>query len=831
MTTVSLNDVNINEYVAVNSLNIDDSIGERSTCEFTAWCSDGTLNIEAGMRVDVQTDDTKVFAGTIDNVDKTAILGTSPQLIEYSIQCTDWHQICDRRIVSEAYENVAARDIVESLIQGYLKDEGINSGWLSGWAKRIKLTVDQNDIDAALSDFPILVHLGESVGRNNDDVSCVFDELQSDVNRKKIAVTTSDSTTQCYVEIEKWDDANEEASLWAKVPSIASGADTELYLYFDASHADNTAYVGDPSDAVVHNVWDSNFKLVTHMKDDPDTSHIRDSTVNANDGTKKAINEPIEAAGKIDKAQDFDGANDYVVVDAPAGGSLNPSHITMEMWIKFDVIPYGGMALNKESKYRLFGNDVNASRLSIRYATTDTSWTAGTLAGNTPLSADVWYHGAATYDGSEWKLYLNGELDGSKSESGNLISNSNNLCIGTTTVPGTIWAVFIDASIDEVRISDTARSAAWIKASYESERDDLLDWGSEEYPSIQAGPTVQQAVFNYVPATQCLDKLADLSDFMWWIDSNKVLRFCDRALYQAPFNITETTAISRVRLSHNRDNYRNRQYIRAGKGTTDPQTETFKGDGAQKTFTVGFPVAKVPTVSVNDIQKTVGIRGIDEGKDWYWSKGDAGLTQDTSGTPLAATDTLKIVYQGLYDVIALTDDNASIENRKTVEGGTGWYEAVNEEPHLTTAEAAFQGANALLKRYAMFGHVLSFDTLLTGLHTGQLVQVNLPAIDAVGEYLIRKVQYRDICATGHDYVFSVEAVTCFAADTWTKFFKTNLGQPKTFVIRENIQEQEILIRLVQQSESTSWSELLTQTIFACPVPAVDLYPSTTLYPC
>ena len=88
--------------------------------------------------------------------------------------------------------------------------------WLSGWGKRVKVTIDHNDIISGLSSFPVLLHLSSSSGRGNDDVTSVFDELQSDNNRRKIAVTTVESGTQCYVEIEKWDDATEQAWLWVK---------------------------------------------------------------------------------------------------------------------------------------------------------------------------------------------------------------------------------------------------------------------------------------------------------------------------------------------------------------------------------------------------------------------------------------------------------------------------------------------------------------------------------------------------------------------------------------------------------------------------------------
>ena len=33
------------------------------------------------------------------------------------------------------------------------------------------------------------------------------------------------------------------------------------------------------------------------------------------------------------------------------------------------------------------------------------------MRGTTSISNDVWYHAAATYDGTTWNLYLNGKLE------------------------------------------------------------------------------------------------------------------------------------------------------------------------------------------------------------------------------------------------------------------------------------------------------------------------------------------------------------------------------------------------------------------------------------
>jgi len=349
-------------------------------------------------------------------------------------------------------------------------------GWLSGWAKRVKLTIDNTDIDVAVSNFPILVYLSTSSGRNSDDVSFIFDELTSDDNRKKIAVTTDDGETECYVEIEKWDDANEKAWLWVKVPSVASGADTDLYLYYDSSHADNDTYIGDPSDAVVHNVWDANFKFVSHMRDDPDTSHIRDSTVNALDGTKKGAGEPaITTGGMINDAQHFDNVDDYIDL----GTSLSPvENFTVEIWGKIDALATDKQLVSK-------GYDGTNTQWEIKTTAADGKvsfrcWTGSAqgIESTNKLVADEWTYLVGIYSTTTWYLHWNGAPHVNSVDTGP-IATAQKLEIGAVDADGTP-SQFWDGVLCELRISDMVRTDAWIKATYETGRDDLLDFGEEE---------------------------------------------------------------------------------------------------------------------------------------------------------------------------------------------------------------------------------------------------------------------------------------------------------------------------------------------------------------
>jgi hypothetical protein len=119
---------------------------------------------------------------------------------------------------------------------------------LTGWSNRIKIIIDKTKIDSTLYNFPILIKLSNLCGTGSFNAAQVFNELVSDSNRKKIAITTSDEETQCYVEIESWNTTTEDAILWTKVPEVSSSSDTVLYLHYDSTQSDNTSYVGDTGD-------------------------------------------------------------------------------------------------------------------------------------------------------------------------------------------------------------------------------------------------------------------------------------------------------------------------------------------------------------------------------------------------------------------------------------------------------------------------------------------------------------------------------------------------------------------------------------------------------
>ena len=356
-------------------------------------------------------------------------------------------------------------------------------GWLSGWDKRIKLTIDKDVVDtAAQTNFPVMVYLSAASGIGDVDVSAVFDELTSNDNRKKIAVTSADGTTELYVEIERWDDANEKAWLHVKVPSVAYDADTILYLYYDADHADNDTYVGDTTDAVTHNVWDADFKAVYHMAQDPNgdvADAIKDSTSNANDGTPAGTMLTADLVdGKVGKAIDFDGADDAINV----GTFGAVSNFTIEAIVNHDDTALDAVVSNYAGNFATayhYGLRVDGSDVKC-FIDDGSTWNQAQYAGD---ASNGWQYIYGTFTSSV--SIIAGQQSGTAIDSVGLpasITPGDDLYIGRDGGPaGSATAQgFWDGKICEVRISYSVRSAPWIKATYHSLWDSLITFGAEE---------------------------------------------------------------------------------------------------------------------------------------------------------------------------------------------------------------------------------------------------------------------------------------------------------------------------------------------------------------
>jgi len=187
------------------------------------------------------------------------------------------------------------------------------SAWYWGWSYRTKVIIDHTKVLSNFNSYPVLLSITDT------DLKTYAQSTGFD-----ILFTDAGGVTKLSHEIESYDSSTGKLIVWVNVPSLSSWYDTELYMYFGNAAAPNQQ---DPT-----GTWNTSYLFVSHMKDDPDNSHIADSTANNLDGTKSATDEPVQSPGEISYAQRFDGSNDTITLLPKAG--LSYTGFTFDFWAK-----------------------------------------------------------------------------------------------------------------------------------------------------------------------------------------------------------------------------------------------------------------------------------------------------------------------------------------------------------------------------------------------------------------------------------------------------------------------------------------------------------------
>lgn len=345
-------------------------------------------------------------------------------------------------------------DTIQQAIESdrfYFMDPWYNSAWLY----RTSITIDSGDIGETLTDFPVMVYL--------DDTRIIWAHVQNDLD--DLRFTSSDGETLLAYEIEDYT-TNVDAWLWVQIPNVSGTTDTEFFMYYGNDVAAN----GEDKQGT----WDTNYVMVQHMVDET-TSTILDSTQYDNDGAKKGANEPIETAGKIDSAQEFDGVDDYITV--PHAAILDLTTIgTIEFWVSLRELDEQQDLVFKEDSY---GVDLRGADNKIwvrKWEPTLEGTSSDAFVGG---DLNEWFYIVGVFDrvtNNKISIYVNGAFVNDVAMTDDIAPSGRDLDLGSLRA-GTAFE--FNGSLDEIRISDVVRSVAWITAEYESQTDDLLTFDSE----------------------------------------------------------------------------------------------------------------------------------------------------------------------------------------------------------------------------------------------------------------------------------------------------------------------------------------------------------------
>jgi hypothetical protein len=277
-------------------------------------------------------------------------------------------------------------------------------------------------------------------------------------NGYDIIFKASDGVTQLNHEIEKYDGSAGTLVAWVKVPILSNTANTTVYIYYGNSAI--TTYQSTPT-----GVWDSNYKGVWHLKENPSGTapQMKDSTANANNGTSYGgMTSGDLVAGKIGGGLDLE-TDDYISA-ANSSSTLNVGQaFTLEAWIKRDATGPKTVVTKRYGNaysFKLSFTSSDVLRLDVYNGNGYNN-----VQGNT-ITDTNWHYVGAYSNGTSLKLITDGVVHSNTgTKTGAIPYDSNSLWMGVGIWSGNPVDYF-DGIIDEVRASNVVRSDCWIKTGY-----------------------------------------------------------------------------------------------------------------------------------------------------------------------------------------------------------------------------------------------------------------------------------------------------------------------------------------------------------------------------
>ena len=331
--------------------------------------------------------------------------------------------------------------------------------WKTTWPYRKLITIDHTKVASDLTDFTVLINIssdGDLATRAQDD----GDDITF--------VLYSDNTTQLNHELELFNGITGRTVAWVNVTSLSSIIDTKIWLYYGNNIC--------PSQQNVIGTWDSHYVMVQHLEETSGT--VFDSTQFNNDGTSYG-SQNRSAPGKMNGGYYFDRINDYV--DTTNSSSLYnamKNAFTVEAWTKTNNFGSWRTAVTKDQD-----GSGKASEFWFGWSAEnklDFKFNAGTdRYGNTTIDDTNWHYIVGNFDGTSMRLYLDGTSDNTPVSVAKVAPSNGSVNLGVTKYWGDNY---YGGTLDEVRISDIARSSSWISTSYHNQNnpESFISIGTEE---------------------------------------------------------------------------------------------------------------------------------------------------------------------------------------------------------------------------------------------------------------------------------------------------------------------------------------------------------------
>jgi biopolymer transport protein ExbB len=329
-----------------------------------------------------------------------------------------------------------------------------------GYRFRRRITFDATDLTSELEDFPVLITLTPE--------RIDYDAARED--GRDIRFVAADGKRLLAHEIDHWETKGT-SYLWVKLPRVSARSRPYIYMVYGSPNAEASTSGPD--------VFSAEYAAVYHMEK-LTAEGLRDS-VGRHDGkvsSRTSANE--SASGKIGDAIAFDGVDDVVKLEGL--DTSNWQAFTIEAWI-LSKNNADARILCQSSGTEIADHvlclGIAGDQVRVRLSTSGAQGEIGSHDAKFSGSSEL-VHLAVTWDaGSEQvRVFENGSLTQSFAHDGVGVKPSSlQMVLGNVNLSD---ARFFSGLIDEVRISNVARSATWLSAGVASVSDALKTYGPRE---------------------------------------------------------------------------------------------------------------------------------------------------------------------------------------------------------------------------------------------------------------------------------------------------------------------------------------------------------------
>ncbi len=327
---------------------------------------------------------------------------------------------------------------VLSFIALLFLSQTVSAGWWSDeWTYRVPISVSTpaqiGSPNASLEDVNILVRLHAG---NFQDFFLLKEDLSD------LRFIAGDDQTPLKFHVDAFDLINQLMFIWVKVPNITPGTPEQIWMYYgNASAVPAEESTG---------TFDVNQLAVFHIRGDSEP--LKDSTAYKNSSTFEQGG--VEKASIIAAGLAFSESTKLSINDSPVLRFDSTAGVSLSAWFKPSADGGGNATLFHRSDEA--GNSLTIAtetgRLSVRLITDGQDIS---LSAFQSLETDSWQQLTVTAGNGQLQIYINGVEVGAKAI--NDFQLGGKLYVGSQPSGPSF-----QGTIDEIRISNVARSSSWV---------------------------------------------------------------------------------------------------------------------------------------------------------------------------------------------------------------------------------------------------------------------------------------------------------------------------------------------------------------------------------